>query len=405
LRILASLFHPKHWPYSGSERRFCALSREWAEAGLETFALEPTPIAASLMPAGYTPLHVPIKGRSLPSQLASWSLRATERAVEAARHTSFDLVYATNNNIFNVLVAAIVAARLSLPAAVVVRHLRWMDYREGDRGHPANRVDPTRFMGSLGNEGISISGSLLRAVGALAEARILPRFDGYLTVSTAVSEQLKELGLRASVFATGNAIQSRRLGSISSLTRDRAALFVGRLDEGKGALDLIQLWSMVLAKCPGARLDIVGGGTLARRIERETRRLGCTHAVRLHGFRTDHEVEDLRRKSRVFVTLSRTEGFGIAIAEALDAGLPVVAWDIPPLRETFARCPAVVLCQVGNLDEISAAVREILTLPDHRWDEMSHEATKYVGQFSWSDIAAKEFNALTTVLEVSRRSR
>ena len=40
------MFHPKgFWPYTGSERRFCAISQQWKEMGVDVLALEPDPIA------------------------------------------------------------------------------------------------------------------------------------------------------------------------------------------------------------------------------------------------------------------------------------------------------------------------------------------------------------------------
>jgi glycosyltransferase involved in cell wall biosynthesis len=110
-------------------------------------------------------------------------------------------------------------------------------------------------------------------------------------------------------------------------------------------------------------------------------------------------MERLRRTSRLFLSLSRTEGFGIALAEALEAGLPVVAWDIPPLREIWGACPAVSLCRPGDLAAVSRALIDILEAPDERWRQLSGEASSYVRQFSWKDVAAKELRVFEKIGE------
>ena len=86
MRILASLFHPSgSWLFSGSERRFCALTEKWHASGHEIWALEPRPFAADSMVAGYQPVPVSVRGSNLGSQLFSWYLRAVSEGIATAR--------------------------------------------------------------------------------------------------------------------------------------------------------------------------------------------------------------------------------------------------------------------------------------------------------------------------------
>ena len=50
------------------------------------------------------------------------------------------------------------------------------------------------------------------------------------------------------------------------------------------------------------------------------------------GFVSEEEKLDLYSRTKVFVFPSSREGFGIAVAEALFLGIPVVAWKIPVLK-------------------------------------------------------------------------
>jgi len=176
--------------------------------------------------------------------------------------------------------------------------------------------------------------------------------------------------------------------------RGKAGLYVGRLDEGEGTLDLIRVWEEVLRLSPDARLDIVGDGSLRKRLEERASRPALVNRVRLSGFLPETDLRDLRHTSRLFLTLSRTEGFGIALAEALADGLPVVAWDIPPLREIWGKCGAVSLCRTGDIEAVRKAVVDVLEAPPERWALLSYEASRYVQRFSWDEVAAKELRIL-----------
>jgi len=112
----------------------------------------------------------------------------------------------------------------------------------------------------------------------------------------------------------------------------------------------------------------------------------------------------LLRQARLFVTFSRTEGFGIAIAEALSNGLPVVAWNIPPLREIFGSCPSAILIPTGDVSAAVAAIAKVLDLPHAQWLALSREASKYTPRFSWDEAATRELRALETILEAWKSS-
>jgi glycosyltransferase involved in cell wall biosynthesis len=85
---------------------------------------------------------------------------------------------------------------------------------------------------------------------------------------------------------------------------------------------------MVAAAYPDWDLRIFGEGPLRTELEELTRGLGLTGRVRLRGITPDIGAE--YRDADIFVLPSRYESFGLAIAEAMSYGLPVVA---------FADCP------------------------------------------------------------------
>jgi glycosyltransferase involved in cell wall biosynthesis len=103
-------------------------------------------------------------------------------------------------------------------------------------------------------------------------------------------------------------------------------LFLSRLDVVKGIDTLLNAFQLVLAEIPAARLVLAGSGTASyeRRVRSKVHGLDLTDAVDLPGFVEGGMKSRLLTESTVFVLPSRKENFGVAVVEAMDAGLPVV---------------------------------------------------------------------------------
>src|SRR2546430_17107120 len=110
--------------------------------GLEAFVLEPHPLAVNRMPANYVPIEVSNSGLGIETQIASWVIRAVRRGVEVAHKEDFDLVYATNNNLFNLKAGLWIEKQLRLPCFVVVHHLRRVEFRELREPEGISKLNP-----------------------------------------------------------------------------------------------------------------------------------------------------------------------------------------------------------------------------------------------------------------------
>jgi glycosyltransferase involved in cell wall biosynthesis len=90
---------------------------------------------------------------------------------------------------------------------------------------------------------------------------------------------------------------------------------------------------------PEAEVTVVGQGQIAVELQQLAHVLGVAARVHLPGQVTRDELIDEYGRADVAVSLSRHEAFGLAVLEALVAGLPVVASDIPAHREVAAHAP------------------------------------------------------------------
>lgn len=102
--------------------------------------------------------------------------------------------------------------------------------------------------------------------------------------------------------------------------------FVGRIEPRKGQRELVDAFAVVRKQFPDARLDLVGpvaDASYADEVQQEIERHALQDCVRLPG-----EVSDptaWMREWDLFVSLSRDEGQGLAVLEAMAIGVPVIA--------------------------------------------------------------------------------
>jgi phosphatidyl-myo-inositol dimannoside synthase len=121
-------------------------------------------------------------------------------------------------------------------------------------------------------------------------------------------------------------------------------LFLGGLKPRKNLLLLLDIWAPVVARVPEARLVIAGGGPLRADLERHVRRLGLEGRVVFTGYVPEAEKAAHFRLADAFLFPSAMEGFGFSVAEAMSAGVPVVASDRGSIPELVAEGQSGFVC-------------------------------------------------------------
>lgn len=137
---------------------------------------------------------------------------------------------------------------------------------------------------------------------------------------------------------------------------------VGRLDVGKGHLDTLMAFARCLPKHPEAYLLMVGGGPLEADLRMQASKLDVASRVRFTGWRSDVPV--LLSAMDVFAHPSRREPFGLAVAEASAAGLPVVAYADGAIGEIVLDGETGFLVPPGDIPQLAIALDRALARPD-----------------------------------------
>ncbi|MBU0540373.1 glycosyltransferase [Patescibacteria group bacterium] len=190
---------------------------------------------------------------------------------------------------------------------------------------------------------------------------LAPPTDAFVAVSAEVKRVLKEKdGIPAKkikVIKNGidmGSVLARGAGLFKDVPR---LLCVGRLFPQKDYATLFK--ALALVKRPW-RLGIAGTGPLERELRALAERLHIAARIEWLGYRDDVSV--LLKESDVLCFPSRYEGLGLAPIEAAAAGVPVVASDLPPLREVFAE-DDITFVPAGDVPAWSAALNKVLGDP------------------------------------------
>ena len=174
------------------------------------------------------------------------------------------------------------------------------------------------------------------------------------------------------------------------------ALYVGRLDTFKGASFAIR----TMAHLPEWTLLVVGGGPEEERHRQLARRIGVEERVRFLGWRSREDVLGLlRSEADVMIFPSLHEEGGMAVAEAVEAGVPVVAFDRggPPTLGAHAIRPGSVESTIAGLASATRALYGTVPVAPRRLDVASVRAEVRAILIETGILPASEAKAATGV--------
>jgi glycosyltransferase involved in cell wall biosynthesis len=150
---------------------------------------------------------------------------------------------------------------------------------------------------------------------------------------------------------------------------DTLFLAVRRLDPRMGLGHLVEAFAQVAGQFAGARLWIAGKGSQKAELEERINAAGLAGRAKLLGFVTEDELPRLYSAADCVVMPSLDlEGFGLATAEALACGTPVLASRAGANTELVAPLDPRLLFQPGRTDSLTTALKSVLDrslpLPD-----------------------------------------
>lgn len=297
------------------------------------------------------------------------------------RRESIDIVH-TNNTVLDRTVGQLAALMTGRP---VVNSL----HSEHESSHAISKAGlkamPRRLKRGIGiwlarrtvKHVVPVSGSVQESWGP------------YLRAMRMTPEQVTVVhpGLAPERFATLSESQKKELRHALGVEHASPLLInVGRLNYGKGQHWLVPMMKAVVARHPNAKLILVGDGQDRQVLTDAIRSHGLESVVLMLGQRSD--VTQLLNIADLFVFPSLTEGFPLAVLEAMAAGLGLVAFRLPSFRECVEEGKGGVLVPLGDAEALTSAVLEVLDHPE-RMSEMGLASKGIAERFTQRSTSEK----------------
>ena len=298
--------------------------------------------------------------------------------------------------------------RLSRTRKVDVLHAHWL-LPQGLIAALLNKLSgtsPRYVVTSHGADLFALRGKVLDEL-----KRFVVRTAAAVTVvSEAMRNELAHIGAdvrKVRVSAMGVDLQDR-FSPNESLERSRnELLFVGRFVEKKGLRYLIDAMPTILRVNPSAFLTVVGFGPEEKERQAQVLRLGLQSKVRFLGALSQQDLPALYQRSAMFVapfvstSSGDQEGLGLVAVEAAGCGCPVIASDLPAIRDVFDQSQAM-LVEPGSVAALTNAVCALFANPP---SSQSRETVRYslCGKFDWS-IVAGHYSRLLQEVAISRKN-
>ncbi|MEQ8744306.1 glycosyltransferase [Parasphingorhabdus sp.] len=172
----------------------------------------------------------------------------------------------------------------------------------------------------------------------------------------------------------------------SNAQAERTALFVGRIHPVKGLPNLLKAWAKISPRHWILQIAGPDEGGHRKQLEALALQLGIVDQIRFVGAVSGATKEQIFRQAEVFILPSHTESFGMAIAEAMANGLPVISTTGSPWQ-------ALQDLNMGwwvepTSDGLAHALSEATSSSTLQLEEKGRFCKAYVSEkFSWPNIA------------------
>ncbi|MFE0748807.1 glycosyltransferase family 4 protein [Gordonia sp. NPDC058843] len=256
-----------------------------------------------------------------------------------------------------------------------------------------------------------VAGRLLGHVGWFIESRVSPRVhhrNRYVTVSAPSKSELVALGVDAERIAVvRNGIDplpagikaSGHAGSATPGAPVRLCV-LSRLVPHKQVEDALAVLARLRHDGVDAHLDVIGGGWWSDELHRAAAELDVTESVTFHGHVDEHRKHELLGRARVHLMPSRKEGWGLAVVEAAQHGVPTIGYrSAAGLADSIDDGRTGLL--VDGVDELCSATAKLIDNPDEA-RRLGRNAQDKASRYSWSATCDGFLTTFDAVLSARR---
>jgi len=379
-----ALVSPYDFPYPGGVTKHIAnLSRTFRQRGHQVSVIAASSGHAYQVPPGVICISsfvVPVPYNGSVARI-SFSPRLAQRVGALLRREAFDVVHLHEPTTPTLPWVVAGQARKLAPQAALIGTFH--SYREPNGGR-LPRFDPYRYARPV-------------------FSRVMNRLDGWIAVSPVAHAYISHY-FPGAYRVIPNGVDTALFGNPALQPLPQFAgglniLYVGRLEPRKGFGYLVDAYARLKPALPQARLLVVGPYTPAEQaaFQRELRHRGLAD-VHFVGFTPDADLARYYQSSHVFCAPSLgSESFGMVLLEAMAAGTPIVASDIPGYRGVLSHQAEGLLIPPRDSAALAEALVYLLQRPDLR-RAMGVRGQATAARYTWDRVAERVLDYYQDVL-------
>jgi glycosyltransferase involved in cell wall biosynthesis len=178
---------------------------------------------------------------------------------------------------------------------------------------------------------------------------------------------------------------------------------VGRMKRYKCVDHVLRALPVVQQKVPDVKLLIVGDGDDRPRLEGIVKERGLEKSVSFTGYVSDERKVELLQEMWFCVTTSSKEGWGLTVLEGNACGTPVIATDVPGLRDAVKDGETGILTPFGDIRALEEKMVGLLQDAALR-ERLTNGALAWAHEFNWDTAAEKTIAVLEQVLRSTQAS-
>ncbi len=220
-------------------------------------------------------------------------------------------------------------------------------------------------------------------------------YSKIIVVNNEVKKRLLEKGFKDNkILVSSNFIdttfESNKYVEFNEKTYD--FVFCGRLMNQKGVYDFLKIIEGISIKRPTSAV-MIGDGP-----ERDLLKSIISKnnlPIKLTGYVSDKVKFDYLKSARIMIFPSIEEGWGIAVAESLACGTPVIAYHLPVYDEVFEK--SITTVAIGEYDKLQSVVESKYTeysASRSKYISIQEKGKNYIGKYRIQTVALAQYSFL-----------
>jgi len=188
-----------------------------------------------------------------------------------------------------------------------------------------------------------------------------------------------------------NGVDTSKFAGLASRRFTPNLVYFGRFSINKGLDRLIDAFDVLKDEVPATRLHIMGRDwdDVLPSLMEQIRRVRHGESITIHQDPSDDDIRRVIAESSFFVSASRYEGFGLALVEALAAGLLPIASPIPSFASILENSGTESLVPFDDAAEAGRSMATFIREAQKGYGGRRNDAIQLASRYAWPNVARR----------------